>query len=74
MAKFESRNLSWAISKDTKLETISNDQKFQDSDLSFGFNISSFEIVSDFDIRISNLGNKPEAIKILNPDKEVPWA
>jgi hypothetical protein len=23
-----------------------------------GFNISNFEIVSDFDIRISNLGNK----------------
>jgi len=55
-SKFEARN--------PKLETISESSNVPnnlDSDFSFGFhylNISSFEIVSDFDIRISNLGNK----------------
>jgi len=38
----------------TKGPNVSN--KKLDSDLSFGF-ISNFEIVSDFDIRISNLRN-----------------
>jgi hypothetical protein len=51
--KFEARN--------PKLETISSDKKAQcfkqgDSEFTFGF-IANFEIVSDFDIRISRLGN-----------------
>jgi hypothetical protein len=50
--KFEARN--------PKLETISmakssNVPNELDSDLSLDFTISNFEIVSDFDIRISNL-------------------
>jgi hypothetical protein len=45
--------------RNPKFETISNDKKTKasnnlDAALSFGFGISNFEIVSDFDIRISN--------------------
>jgi hypothetical protein len=58
------------MSKDPKLETMtkcSNVPKKLDSDLSFGFTISNFEIVSDFDIRISNLENKLGASKSPHP-------
>ena len=56
--KFEARN--------PKLETMSNDKKTNVpnkfvSDLSLDFSISTFEIVSDFAIRISNFDLRGEA-------------
>jgi hypothetical protein len=44
----------------TKRPDVSNERI---SDLSFGF-IANFEIVSDFDIRISNLGSKLGGIRV----------
>jgi hypothetical protein len=57
--KFEARN--------PKLERMSKDQKKANvpnkfvSDLSLDFSISTVEIVSDFDIRISNFDLRGEA-------------
>jgi len=55
--------------RNPKFETISNDKKTNasnnlDAALSSGFGISNFEIVSNFDIRISNLGSNSRERRI----------